>query len=102
MTAHDRPLLATSWLMALALLMGAGATDLSAQSAPPQQQPAPDAALPALPDGFIVTPARPIVPLPRFEFQHRAPDSAESPSDPNSQPLGGGCRYEERKLELLV
>lgn len=98
MNAHHS-LLAASLLMALALLTGAGSTDLWAQS--PMPQPAPEAAPPALPDGFVVTPARPIVPLPRFEFQHRAPGSEENPAEPNSLPLGG-CRYDERKLELLV
>lgn len=101
MTIAIRAGSAAAWLIAFTLLAGVGAVDASAQSLP-QQTPS-DSALPALPDGFVVTPARPIIPLPRFEFQHKVPDpgALDSPSSPNSQPLGG-CRYEERELELLV
>jgi hypothetical protein len=84
-------------LVGIVLLICASTTQGAAQSV---QQSAPDA---KLPDGFVVTPARPIRPLPRFEFDYRAPNSGtlDAPSEPNSQPRGG-CRYEERKLELLV
>lgn len=99
MNVHRKAISVASTLLGVAILAGVGGSQSMAQS--PPQQPSPEAAIPALPDGFIVTPARPLVPLPRFEFQHGTPDSAESPSAPNSQPLGG-CRYEERKLELMV
>jgi hypothetical protein len=100
MQSHRRAVSAASGFLGLALVICAGTTQGWAQSV---QQPAPEATLPSLPDGFVVTPMRPIQPLPRFEFEYRAPSSGtlEGPSAPSSQPPGG-CRYEERKLELLV
>jgi hypothetical protein len=99
MQSHRRAVSAVSGFLGLALLICAGATHGAAQS---PQQPAQESEPPP-PDGFVVTPMRPIVPLPRFQFEYRAPSSGsvDAPSGQvGEQP--SGCRYEERKLELLV
>ena len=90
---------ATLRLTAVALAVSLVASQGRAQAPPPA---APNTTQ-SLPDGFIVTPPRPIVPMPRFQLEHRLPnsESMDGPSAPHAPPTGG-CRYEERKLELLV
>lgn len=96
MPAHCRVMIATWGLLALAVAVSFGPKSGLAQSSP---QAAPEATEPALPDGFIVNPPRPLVPLPRFQFDYRAPSSGSEPSSGNP-PMG--CQYDERKLELIV
>lgn len=99
MHVHGKAVSAALGCLLIALLGFAGATQGFAQS---PQQPDPGAALPSLPDGFVVTPPRQIIPLPRFEFDYRAPSSGTLEGDSGSNSQAPGCRYEERKLELLV
>ncbi len=98
MPAHRRAMIATWGLLALAVAVSFGPNLGLAQSSP---QAAPEAEAPALPDGFIVNPPRPLVPMQRFQFDYRAPSSGSSEPSSGNPPVGG-CQYDERKLELIV
>lgn len=100
MQAQRLPGKATVCAVGLALSMWYGAGLVSAQSAvetgPGDAQPAPP--------GFIVTPPLPIPRPSQPDARYQSPEatSPDGRSIPGSEPRGGGCRYQEQKLELLV
>ncbi|MBS0240943.1 MAG: hypothetical protein JSS20_02115 [Proteobacteria bacterium] len=60
---------------------------------------------PRPPDGFYVTPTRPMLPqarplIPDRDWSPGELDMRQLQQEPPQQ--GGGCRYQERKLELIV
>lgn len=91
-----------TWLarraIGMAMIAAAGCTIAAAQS--PQ---APGPTVPYPPPGFSVTPARPQA-QPLIPDGRRAPsgEAPESRQEPSQYPQGGGCRYQEGKLELIV
>lgn len=55
-----------------------------------------------VPDGFYVTPQRP-VPKPLLPERDWSPPEVDMRQlKPDDRMQGGGCRYQERKLELIV
>lgn len=100
MQAERLPLGMAGCFLGLALAMWAGADPVSAQSA---GENAPGVAQPA-PPGFIVTPPRPIPQPLQPDARYRSPEatSPEGRSAPSPGLRGGGCRYDEQPLELIV
>ncbi|MGE0698706.1 MAG: hypothetical protein AB7O57_06390 [Hyphomicrobiaceae bacterium] len=98
MTAHRTRSTIGALLLGTVLASGLGGPPARSESQP---APAPESPAARVPDGFAVTPRRPI-PQP-IEPGTSGPSHAMPPqTDSEGAPPAGGCRYRERKLELLV
>ena len=82
----------------VAMLTAAWCAGAWAQSEPPARSEGP-----VPPPGISLTPPRPI-PTPLLPEARRAPsgEAPESRQEPSQYPQGGGCRYQESPLELIV